>query len=73
MFESIKVAVDTQEPDSWAVIVPTVLSMFQANQARLTLCTVIPDVRAMMEAQWSTIGYRQMVDTARTRLATLAE
>ena len=73
MFESIVVPVDTQEPDSWAVIVPTAISMVQANQARLTLCTVIPDVRAMMEAEWSAIAYRQMVDIARSRLDTLAK
>lgn len=73
MFESIVVPVDTQEPDSWAAIVPTAISMVVANQARLTLCTIIPDVRAMIEAEWSAIAYRQMVDTARARLATLAE
>ena len=73
MFASIVVPVDTQEPASWAAILPTAISMVQANQARLTLCTIIPDVRAMIEAEWSAIGYRQMVDIARTRLATLAE
>ena len=73
MFKSIVVPVDTQEPDTWAAIIPTAISMVVAHQARLTLCTVIPDVRAMVEAEWSAIGYRQMVDIARTRLATLAK
>ena len=71
--ESIVVPVDTQEPASWAAIVSTATSMVQANQARLTLCTVIPDVRAMMDAERSVIGYRQMVDVARAHLAALAE
>ena len=72
MFESIVVPVDTQEPSSWAAIIPTTISMVQANQARLTLCTIIPDLRAMMEAEWSVVGYRLMVDIAQARLATLA-
>ena len=73
MFKSIVVPVDTQEPSSWAAILPIAISMVQANQARLTLCTVIPDLRIMMEAEWSVVGYRLMLDNARTRLATLAE
>lgn len=73
MFESIVVPVDTQEPSSWAAILPIAISMVQANQARLTLCTVIPDLRIMMEAEWSVVGYRLILDKARTRLATLAE
>lgn len=71
MFESIVVPVDTQEPSSWAAIIPTTISMVQANQARLTLCTIIPDFRAMMEAEWSVVGYRLMVDDAEARLANL--
>ena len=73
MFESIVVPVDTQEPSSWAAIIPTTISMVQANHARLTLCTIIPDLRAMMEAEWSVVGYRLMLDNAQTQLAILAK
>lgn len=71
MFDSIVVPVDTREPTTWSAILPAALSMARMYESRLTLCTVVPDLHAMMEAEWSAIGYRQMVDTAREQLASL--
>lgn len=71
MFRSILVAVDTQEPSSWAKALPVAISLAKANDARLAVATVIPDLRAMAQAEWSTIAYQDLVNTAHTQLETL--
>lgn len=51
MYKNILVAVDADEPASWADALP---------------------VAAELEAEWSPIGYREMLELARVRLLELA-
>ena len=73
MFRKILAAVDTLEPASWAQVLPIAIEMARRDGAGLILATVVPDLRAMIEAEWSAIGYREMLDSARTRLRTLID
>ena len=72
MYSSILVAVDLDHPESWANALPVACALGRSFSARLTLCTVVRDAEAAVEAQWSAIGYRQMLDVARARLGELA-
>jgi nucleotide-binding universal stress UspA family protein len=72
MYASILIAVDLDQPDSWARALPTAVALVRCFSARLTLCSVVRDETAAFEAEWSAIGYREMLDVAEARLATLA-
>ena len=72
MYKSILVAVDADEPASWADALPVAAELARCFSARLTLCSVVRDVEAELEAEWSPIGYREMLDLTRVRLAELA-
>lgn len=72
MYSSILVAVDLDRPETWAKALPVACALSRSFSARLTLCSVVRDAEAAVEAQWSAIGYRQMIDLARARLGELA-
>jgi nucleotide-binding universal stress UspA family protein len=71
MFSSILVPIDPAEPSSWSKALPIAISLAGADKARLTLATVIPDLKVMIEAEWSALAYRYLTDTARLKLETL--
>lgn len=71
MFRSILVAVDTQEPSTWAKALPVAISLAKTYGARLAVATVIPDLRAMAQAEWSTIAYQDLVRTTHAQLGSL--
>ena len=73
MYSSILVAIDPDQPRSWSDALPAASALARCFSARLTLCTVVRDAEAAVEAQWSAIGYRDMIEQARTRLATIAD
>ena len=73
MYAHILVPVDLEEPSSWSKAVPTALALGRCFGARLTLATVVEDKVAAREAQWSAIGYRELLATASARLASLAD
>ena len=72
MYKSILIAVDADEPASWAEALPVAAELVRCFSARLTLCSVVRDVEAELEADWSPIGYREMLELARVRLLELA-
>jgi universal stress protein F len=72
MYRNILVAVDADEPASWADALPAAAGLARCFSARLTLCSVVRDMEAELEAEWSPIGYREMLDLTRVRLAELA-
>lgn len=72
MYKNILVAVDTDEPASWADALPVAARLARCFSARLTLCSVVRDVEAELKAEWSPIGYREMLELARVRLLELA-
>ena len=73
MYSSILVPVDLEEPSSWLKAVPTALELARCFKAPLTLGTVIEDRVAALEAQWSAVGFRELLSTASARLAQLAD
>ena len=73
MYRSILIAVDSDEPDSWAEALPVAAALARCFSARLTLCSVVRDVEAELQAEWSPIGYREMLELARIRLLELTE
>jgi universal stress protein F len=72
MYSSILVAVDLDRPQTWAKALPVACTLRRSFSARLTLCSVVRDMDAAVEAEWSAIGYRQMIDVAHARLSELA-
>lgn len=72
MYNFILLAIDLDQPESWSSALPAALGLVRCFSARLTLCTVVRDVEAAREAEWSAIAYRQLLDQAEGRLKALA-
>ncbi|TIX50721.1 universal stress protein [Alteraurantiacibacter aquimixticola] len=72
MYSRILIPVDLDEPSSWGKAVPVAQAMAASFGASITLCTVVPDSVARMEAQWSSLSYKALVDKAAARLLLLA-
>ena len=72
MYSSIVLAVDLDQPTSWSKALPVSLALARCFGSRLTLCSVVPDTKAIVTAEWSAIGYREMVEVAEAKLRTLA-
>jgi nucleotide-binding universal stress UspA family protein len=70
MFRSILIAIDLDEPDSWPKALAKAVELARMGGARLTLATVVTQ-RESMGDQWSPAGYRERLETARARLASL--
>lgn len=73
MYRSILVPVDLNEASSWAKAIPAAVSLCQCFKASLTLCTVVPDGRLMLDAQWSPIGFDELLEKVRARLNSLGD
>jgi nucleotide-binding universal stress UspA family protein len=73
MYRSILVPVDLDHPSSWEKALPSAVALCRCFDASLALATVVPDWNLVLEAQWSPIAYREFLDVATTRLATLAD
>lgn len=72
MYSHILLAIDLDQPGSWEKAMPVALALGRCFAAPITLCTVVPDAEAELEAEWSAAAYREMIDTARARLRNLA-
>ena len=72
MYSRILVAIDPDQPPSWGVAIPAAVALASCFSARLTICSVVRDAKAAVEAQWSSIGYREMIDLTKVRLAKIA-
>lgn len=73
MYSSILLAIDLDQPQSWAKALPVSLSLARCFGARLTFCSVVPDSEAELEAEWSESGYREMIARADAQLKRLAD
>ena len=73
MHSSILVAVDLDEPTSGVKSVPTALALGRCFGAGLSFVYVVPSMALTLQAQWSEPGVRHVLDSARTRLAALAD
>ena len=72
MFKKILLAIDLDDPASRAHALPAAAALARCFSDPLTICTVVRDREAALAAEWSAIGYREMLDVARARLAELA-
>lgn len=73
MYSSILVPIDLDEVSSWSKAVPTAMALAHCFNARLTLATIVEEKVAAREAQWTAIGYRELLSTTRARLGLLAD
>lgn len=73
MYRSILLPVDLDEPSSWGKALPVAVSLCRCFGASLALTTVVPDWNVILEVQRSPIAYREFLEIARARLATLAD
>lgn len=73
MFRNIIVAIDTVEPSSWAKALPSAIELAKAHDGRLTLATIVPNAEATVQAEWSVIAFRKLVDAAHTHLLALTD
>jgi universal stress protein F len=73
MYSSIIVPIDLDEPSSWQEAVPTALAMSKCFGARVALVHVISDVLLAVEAEWSGLAMRRILDVARARLGLLVD
>ena len=71
MFKSIVVAVDPEQPNSSEKALPTAASPAKLHGARLTAASIVPDIRAMIKAEWSVIAFRQLMETAQLKITSL--
>lgn len=73
MYRSILVPVDLAEPSSWEIALPAAQALCRCFKANLTLGTVVPDTRLILEAQWSPIRFEEILDVTRIKLNALAD
>lgn len=73
MYSTILVPVDLDEPSSWAKAIPAAVALCRCFKASLTLATVVPDTRLLLEAQRSPIAFEELLDIANARLNALAD
>ena len=73
MYRNILLPVDLDQPSSWEKALPTAIALCRCFDASLALVTVVPDWNMILEVQRSPIAYREFLDIARARLATLAD
>ena len=73
MYSSILVAVDLDEPSSWQRSVPLALAIGKCFGAKVGLVHVVSDAILALDAEWSSLALRRILETARARLGLLAE
>lgn len=73
MYSSILVPIDLDEPSSWEKSVPVALALSRCFDAKLAFVHVVPGTVLTLQAQWSELGVRQILESARTRLKSLAD
>ena len=73
MYSSILVPVDLEEPSSWRKAVPAALAIGTCFGAKVGLVHVVSDELLAVEAEWSGLALRRILDTARARLGLLAD
>lgn len=72
MYRNILVPVDLDEPESWAGALSAASPLAGCFSAKITICTVISDAKAIEQGQWLPISVEQLLFDARARLEGLA-
>jgi len=73
VYRSILVPIDVEQPSSWEKSVPTAVALCRCFSASLALTAVVPNQQLMIEAEWSAVAFRQLIDIAKARLAEIAD
>jgi len=73
MYRNVLIPVDLDQSSSWAKALPAAVGLCRCFEAKLALVTVVSGTELALGAQWSPIALRKMVDTARSRLAGIAD
>ncbi|WP_166037983.1 universal stress protein [Sphingosinicella sp. YJ22] len=73
IYRHILLPVDLDEPSSWAKAAPVALALAKCFDARLTIATVVPWTVTAMQAEWTAIQLRELIERARARLMLLAD
>jgi universal stress protein F len=73
MFKSILVPVDIMHESSWRHALPQAIAMAKADNARVTLMTVIREATAMFEGVYLEFQLERMMSDARKKLARIAQ
>nr|WP_314445309.1 universal stress protein [uncultured Sphingomonas sp.] len=72
MNSNVLVPVDLEEPSSWSKAGPTAVALARDFDARLTFPALVEDRIAALEAQWSSVGYRDLLSRSDARLRLFA-
>lgn len=72
MYRQILVAIDVDDPVSWERSLPVAVALARCFSAKLTLCSVLRDTEVALEAQWSPIAFRDLIETKRAKLDLIA-
>lgn len=72
MFKRILIAIDPDEPSTLQAFPPACL-IADASGAEIIVCSVVPDATAILKAQWSEIGLRDLLDRVRSKLIGITE
>jgi universal stress protein F len=73
MFRSILVPIDISHKSSWQFAIPEALALAKSGQSRLTIMTVIRDLKAMFESTYFSYQLEQMIADARGRLYAIVD
>ena len=73
MFRSIIVPIDLEQPSSWAKALPVARTLAGQFSSRFSVVTVVPSLEAALQAEWTALAYRKLMDEARVRLASLLD
>jgi nucleotide-binding universal stress UspA family protein len=68
MYTKILVPIDPSEPSSWAKAMPVAAALRKLWNTQLILTTVVTSREAMIEAQWTQIGFEELIESARSML-----
>ena len=72
MYSRILTAVDLDEPSSWQKSIPTTLALADCFEAKVAIAYVVPDTVLMLQAQWSVLSVREIMEDARIKLMNVA-
>ncbi len=72
MYSRILVAVDLDERSSWQKPIATALALANCLDAKVALAYVVPDTVLTLQAQWSVLSVRAIMEDARIKLMKVA-
>lgn len=72
MYSRILVPIDLDDPSSWQETVPAAVALARSFGSEIALVHVVSDLVLQLEAEWSGLALRRILDTARAKLGLLA-